>query len=236
MAVSESPALRYQQSDPDVRLMMRVRNDDAAAKHLAEAVPVMERQLSASLEPFDRGDSYALSRALERYGEYVSNAETLRELYRSIDDIRVATTVEERRREREVLEITGPLERRQGEASRDELMDRALDLFKGKRVEASDVNWKLMSPKYVKGARQLFDSFQRGHKEDLPRLAVLAKAASRARRPLPLHLVDKSTRNRLTFLAKLDPKSWGVRVTREAVSRARAEARARENERGGYSW
>jgi RNA polymerase sigma-70 factor (ECF subfamily) len=31
LAVSESTALRYQQSDPDVRLMMRVRNDDAAA-------------------------------------------------------------------------------------------------------------------------------------------------------------------------------------------------------------
>ena len=31
MSVSESTALRYQQSDPDVRLMMRVRNDDALA-------------------------------------------------------------------------------------------------------------------------------------------------------------------------------------------------------------
>ena len=31
MAVSESTALRYQQSDPDVRLMMRVRRDDALA-------------------------------------------------------------------------------------------------------------------------------------------------------------------------------------------------------------
>lgn len=31
LAVSESTALRYQQSDPDVRLMLRVRNDDAAA-------------------------------------------------------------------------------------------------------------------------------------------------------------------------------------------------------------
>ena len=31
MAVSESTALRYQQSDPDVRLMLRVRDDDASA-------------------------------------------------------------------------------------------------------------------------------------------------------------------------------------------------------------
>lgn len=31
MTVSESTALRYQQSDPDVRLMMRVRGDDALA-------------------------------------------------------------------------------------------------------------------------------------------------------------------------------------------------------------
>jgi RNA polymerase sigma-70 factor (ECF subfamily) len=31
LAVSESTALRYHQSDPDVRLMMRVKNDDAAA-------------------------------------------------------------------------------------------------------------------------------------------------------------------------------------------------------------
>ena len=31
MTVSESTALRYQQSDPDVRLMMRVRQDDALA-------------------------------------------------------------------------------------------------------------------------------------------------------------------------------------------------------------
>ena len=31
LAVSESTALRYQQSDPDVRLMLRVRDDDAGA-------------------------------------------------------------------------------------------------------------------------------------------------------------------------------------------------------------
>lgn len=31
MAISESTALRYQQSDPDVRLMLRVRDDDASA-------------------------------------------------------------------------------------------------------------------------------------------------------------------------------------------------------------
>jgi RNA polymerase sigma-70 factor, ECF subfamily len=31
LAVSESTALRYQQSDPDVRLMLRVRDDDASA-------------------------------------------------------------------------------------------------------------------------------------------------------------------------------------------------------------
>jgi RNA polymerase sigma-70 factor (ECF subfamily) len=31
LAVSESTALRYQQSDPDVRLMLRVREDDASA-------------------------------------------------------------------------------------------------------------------------------------------------------------------------------------------------------------
>lgn len=43
MAVSESIALRYQQSDPDVRLMLRVREDDASA--FAELVQRYEARL-----------------------------------------------------------------------------------------------------------------------------------------------------------------------------------------------
>ncbi len=43
MAVSESTAMRYQQSDPDVRLMLRVREDDASA--FAELVRKYEPRL-----------------------------------------------------------------------------------------------------------------------------------------------------------------------------------------------
>ncbi len=43
MPVSESTALRYQQSDPDVRLMLRVRDDDANA--FTELVSRYERRL-----------------------------------------------------------------------------------------------------------------------------------------------------------------------------------------------
>lgn len=43
MPVSESTALRYQQSDPDVRLMLRVREDDASA--FAELVQRYEGRL-----------------------------------------------------------------------------------------------------------------------------------------------------------------------------------------------
>ena len=43
MSVTESTALRYQQSDPDVRLMLRVRDDDAAA--FAELVSRYEGRL-----------------------------------------------------------------------------------------------------------------------------------------------------------------------------------------------
>lgn len=43
MAVSESTALRYQQSDPDVRLMLRVRDDDASA--FAELMQRYEQRL-----------------------------------------------------------------------------------------------------------------------------------------------------------------------------------------------
>ena len=43
MAVSDSTALRYQQSDPDVRLMLRVRDDDASA--FAELVQRYELRL-----------------------------------------------------------------------------------------------------------------------------------------------------------------------------------------------
>ncbi|TWT55193.1 ECF RNA polymerase sigma-E factor [Rubripirellula amarantea] len=43
MTVSESTAMRYQQSDPDVRLMLRVRDDDAGA--FAELVARYEMRL-----------------------------------------------------------------------------------------------------------------------------------------------------------------------------------------------
>ncbi|MFU7560019.1 RNA polymerase sigma factor [Roseiconus sp. JC912] len=75
MSVSESTALRYRQSDPDVRLMLRVKNDDAAAYEelLRKYHPRLVRLLRAMGPRADMAEDLAQEtfmrvwRARERY-------------------------------------------------------------------------------------------------------------------------------------------------------------------------
>ncbi|MEM9644135.1 MAG: sigma-70 family RNA polymerase sigma factor, partial [Planctomycetota bacterium] len=68
MTVSSSTSMRYQQSDPDVRLMMRVKEDDAAAfESLVRKYQARLVRLMMHMGPKDMGEDLAQEAFLRVY-------------------------------------------------------------------------------------------------------------------------------------------------------------------------